>query len=116
MVTIVLAFAAVALVVVVAVFVAVVAAVVVAVDVALLDMKLIAGKEYEQKGNRETKKRENNPCFNNSGNAMRFVWKLECDSVKKVVCAFRSRADPGLQAAASAAEPSRIRFSDVMMI
>ena len=29
---------------------------------------------------------------------MRFVWKLGCDSVKKVVCAFRSHADPGLQA------------------
>ena len=29
---------------------------------------------------------------------MRFVWKLDCDSVKKVVCAFRSHADPGLQA------------------
>ena len=29
---------------------------------------------------------------------MRFVWKLDCDTVKKVVCAFRSHADPGLQA------------------
>ena len=26
------------------------------------------------------------------------MWKLGCDSVKKVVCAFRSHADPGLQA------------------
>ena len=29
---------------------------------------------------------------------MKFVWKLDCDTVKKVVCAFRSHADPGLQA------------------
>ena len=72
--------------------------------------------ENEQKGNRETRKRENNHCLNNSESAMRFVWKLDCDSVKKVVCAFRSHADPGLQAAASAADPSRIRCSDVMMI
>ena len=27
------------------------------------------------------------------------MWKLDCDRVKKVVCAFRSHADPGLQAA-----------------
>ena len=38
---------------------------------------------------------------------MRFVWKLDCDRVKKVVCAFRSHADPGLQATASAVDPSR---------
>jgi len=84
------ALVAVALVVVVAVFVTVVAAVVVAVDVAFLDMNKKAIEKRE--------KRENNPCLNNFGNAMRFVWKLECASVKKVVCAFRSRADPGLQA------------------
>ena len=29
---------------------------------------------------------------------MGFVWKLDCDRVKKVVCAFRSHANPGLQA------------------
>ena len=29
---------------------------------------------------------------------MGFVWKLDCDRVKKLVCAFRSHANPGLQA------------------
>ena len=35
---------------------------------------------------------------------------------EQLQCAFRFAAIPGLQAAASAADPSRIRCSDVMMI
>ena len=46
---------------------------------------------------KKNKLRQNNPCLNNSESAMRCVWKLDCDRVKKVVCAFRSHADPGLQ-------------------
>ena len=57
------AVVAAALVVVVAVFVAVVVAVVVAVDVALLEIKLVAGNEYGQKGNQETKKTREQPFF-----------------------------------------------------
>ena len=35
---------------------------------------------------------------------------------EQLQCAFRFAARPGLQAVASAADPSRIRCSDVMMI
>ena len=47
---------------------------------------------------KKNKSRQNNPCLSNSESAMRFVGKVDCDTVKKVVCAFRSHADPGLQA------------------